>query len=351
MRLLVTGGAGFIGSALIRLAIARGHTVLNFDKLTYAANLAALESVQDSDRYSFIKADICDRSQVTAALESFRPDAVLNLAAETHVDRSIDSSDAFIQTNINGVHTLLEAARTWLTNTSGQQGFRFVHVSTDEVFGSIAEGAFNETSPYRPNSPYSAAKASSDMLVRAWTETFGFPGLVTNCSNNYGAWQFPEKFIPNTILKVLRGEQIPVYGDGQQVRDWLYVDDHAAALLRVAEAGQTGATYCIGGGAEINNLSLAQKIADMLDAAGEGRIKGGSRNLIEFVEDRPGHDRRYAIDNRYISRELGWKPAHDFDQGLAETVAWYLDHRGWLQSLAETGQAGQRLGILTKGKQ
>ena len=345
MKLLITGGAGFIGSALVRRAMERGHSVLNLDKLTYAANPDALQSVVDRDGYQFVEADICDPDAVAAALASFQPDVVLNLAAETHVDRSIDGPDAFVRTNINGVHILLETIRKWRSGGSGKADFKFIQVSTDEVFGEIETGAFSEVSPYQPNSPYSASKASGDMLVRAWNRTYGFPGIVTNCSNNYGPWQFPEKFIPTIILKTLRGEAIPVYGDGQQVRDWLYVDDHAEALLQIASTGRPGATYCIGGGAEITNLELAQTVADLVDEAGASASPEPSRSLIRFVEDRPGHDRRYAIDHSLLTGEMGWRPAHDFRAGLAETVAWYLDHRDWLTGLAERGVAGGRLGL------
>lgn len=344
MRLLITGGAGFIGSALVRRAIEAGHHVLNFDKLTYAANVDALASVAGHARYIFRQADICDAGAVRSALSDFEPEVVFNLAAETHVDRSIDGPDAFIRTNINGVYTLLDSCRDWLSRREGTGPFRFVQVSTDEVFGSIAEGGFTEQSRYQPNSPYSASKAAADHLVRAWTQTFGFPAIITNCSNNYGPFQYPEKFIPTVILKALRGEQIPIYGDGLQVRDWLHVEDHAEALLLAALQGRTGETYCIGGGNTPTNLNIANLVCELVDerngAAGQSRAK----QLITRVSDRPGHDRRYAIDFTKIKTELGWAPARTLADGLAGTVDWYLDNKAWLNGLADQGKAGQRLG-------
>lgn len=345
MKLLITGGAGFIGSALVRRAIGAGHHVLNVDKLTYAGNPDAVAEVAASGKYEFLQADICDADAIAGALGRFEPDAVLNLAAETHVDRSIDGPDAFIRTNINGVFTLLDQCRAWLTSRQGPS-FRFIHVSTDEVYGSIASGAFNEASPYQPNSPYSASKASSDMLVRAWHRTYGFPAIITNCSNNYGPWQFPEKFIPTIILKALRGETIPVYGDGQQVRDWLYVDDHADALLRVAKDGRLGETYCVGGDSTTTNLQLAETVCELVDQRLGHGPNASARRLIEFVEDRPGHDRRYAVDHSKITLELGWTPDHSMQDGLKQTVDWYLQNRDWLAQLADCGSAGQRLGVL-----
>ncbi|MEQ8558539.1 MAG: dTDP-glucose 4,6-dehydratase [Henriciella sp.] len=350
MRLLITGGAGFIGSALIRRAIAQGHSVLNVDKLTYAANRDSLADVDGSSSYSFLKADICDRDAMKRAVADFRPDRLFNLAAETHVDRSIDDSLAFVQTNINGVHALLDICRSAQREAMIGPDFRFIQISTDEVFGSIAEGAFKESSPYQPNSPYSASKASADMLVRAWQHTYDFPAIITNCSNNYGPWQFPEKFIPTIIMKALRRESIPVYGDGQQVRDWLFVEDHADALLQVAQGGQPGETYCIGGDATMTNLDLARTVCDLVDE-NLGRAPGEGRRLIEMVADRPGHDRRYAIDHSKISRELGWAPASDLKQGLARTVTWYLGQEDWLSRLASEGRAGGRLGLMQRGGQ
>ncbi|WP_084398701.1 dTDP-glucose 4,6-dehydratase [Henriciella aquimarina] len=345
MRLLVTGGAGFIGSALIRRALAQGHSVLNIDKLTYAANPDSLAAIAGDERYSFLQADICDGATMAESLRAFRPDRVFNLAAETHVDRSIDDPQAFIRTNINGVHTLLDTCRTWLQEAGDEDGFRFIQISTDEVYGSIASGAFNEASPYQPNSPYSASKASADMLVRAWHRTYGFPAIITNCSNNYGPWQFPEKFIPTIVMKALREEAIPIYGDGQQVRDWLFVDDHADALLRVANSGEAGETYCVGGDATMTNLDLARTVCDLVDDR-LGREAGASRQLIEMVADRPGHDQRYAIDHAKITEALGWHPACDLKEGLVRTVDWYLGQGEWLNRLAADGRAGSRLGLM-----
>lgn len=348
MRLLVTGGAGFIGSAVVRRAVDAGHTVLNVDKLTYAANPASVSAVSANPRYSFLKADICDRETVRSALNDFEPDVLLNLAAETHVDKSIDAPDTFVKTNIEGVHSLLEACRSWLDSGGEGSRFKFVQVSTDEVYGSIASGTFNEASPYKPSSPYSASKAAGDHLVRAWTDTFGFPGIVTNCSNNYGAWQFPEKFIPTIILKALLGEKIPVYGDGQQVRDWLFVDDHAEGLLRVAEDGEVGETYCMGGGNTVANIDLARSVCSLLDKRFGDTRNAPFADLISFVADRPGHDQRYAIDHAKISRELGWTPKHDFAQGLEMTVDWYLKQSDWLKALSGSGVAGRRQGQLRR---
>ena len=285
MRVLVTGGAGFIGSTLVRRALSAGHDVLNVDKLTYASIPESLSGAEVSGRYRFWKADICDAAEMDSAISEFQPDVVFNLAAETHVDRSIDGPDAFIRTNINGVHTLLEACRRAIGMGVLPDTFRFVQVSTDEVFGSIQVGEFDETSPYQPNSPYSASKASADMLVRAWNRTYGFPAILTNCSNNYGPWQFPEKFIPTVILKAVRGETIPVYGDGQQVRDWLYVDDHAEALLLVGQRGKIGETYCIGGGCTLANLDLARLIGDLVDDRLGTADRKRSRDLIRNYQD------------------------------------------------------------------
>ena len=350
MKLLVTGGAGFIGSALVRRALASGHQVLNVDKLTYASNPDSLAGVSDTPGYTFLKADICDRGAMQRALSDFQPDIVFNLAAETHVDRSIDGPGAFIETNVNGVHTLLEACRSALARSELPDGFRFVQVSTDEVYGSIEAGAFDETSPYQPNSPYSASKASADMLVRAWNRTYGFPAIITNCSNNYGPWQFPEKFLPTIIQNALRGEPVPVYGDGLQVRDWLFVDDHARALLLAGEHGGVGETYCIGGGTTKPNIDLARLVCDLVDQRDGARPARTSRKLITFVEDRPGHDRRYAINHDKITRELGWSPEHSFETGLAATVDWYIAHQDWLDKLAASGHTGARLGVIKGGR-
>lgn len=331
MMLLITGGAGFIGSNLVRYAIGRGHRVLVFDKLTYAGNLSSLDSVRDSEAFAFVRGDICDRERLDSAFREYRPDAVLNLAAESHVDRSIDGPGEFIKTNLVGTFTLLEAARSYYESLSGDRrsAFRFLHVSTDEVFGSLgAEGRFNENTPYSPHSPYSASKAGSDHLARAWYHTYGLPVLVTNCSNNYGPYQFPEKLIPHMIISALNEKPLPVYGDGSNVRDWLYAGDHCEALLAVLERGGPGETYAIGGGAELTNIQIVQTICDILDEA-RPRASGSYRDLITFVKDRPGHDFRYAIDSGKIRSELGWKPSRAFDGGIRETVCWYLDNEEW----------------------
>lgn len=349
MKLLITGGAGFIGSAVVRLAIARGHAVLNVDKLTYAANPDNLAGVASSPRYSFEKADICDGAKMRALMAAFRPDVVMHLAAESHVDRSIDGPADFIETNIVGTFRLLEAARAYRASGEAPAGFRFHHVSTDEVFGSLgATGAFVETSPYRPNSPYSASKASSDMLARAWGETFKLPVVVSNCSNNYGPFQFPEKLIPVVVLAAASGNQIPVYGKGDNVRDWLYVEDHADALLLIAEKGVPGETYNVGGRAERANIDLVRTICRLVDAKRPGANWGKAEGLIAFVADRPGHDLRYAVDCTKIERELGWRPKTTIEEGLARTVDWYLDNAQWLDALKARGFKEARLGLGTE---
>ena len=348
MRVIVTGGAGFIGSALCRdLVGTRGYTVVNVDKLTYAANLASLEPVEHHPNYHFIKADICDRAAMDAIFAAVRPDAVMHLAAESHVDRSITGSAAFIATNITGTHVLLEAARGYwqrLTPEASER-FRFLHVSTDEVFGSLPPGAyFTEESPYDPRSPYSASKAASDHLVRAWHETYGLPVLITNCSNNYGPCQFPEKLIPLTILNALEERPLPIYGDGRQVRDWLHVEDHVTALTRVLERGHVGQTYIIGGRAPMENIDVVEHICELVDArrpAAQPR-----RRLMTFVADRPGHDRRYAIDPTRIESELGWRARETFVSGLARTVDWYLANEAWWRPMREGVYQGQRLGLI-----
>ena len=338
MRLLVTGGAGFIGSAVIRQAIADGHDVLNVDKLTYAANLENLSEVADNTRYSFAQKDICDQPAMTASFEAFKPDAIMHLAAETHVDRSIDGPRAFIDTNIIGTYTLLEAVRGYIQSGAAPKEFRFHHISTDEVFGSLGPtGEFTEDSPYQPNSPYSAAKASSDMLVRAWAETFDLPIVITNCSNNYGSHQFPEKLIPVVTINALEGRKIPIYGKGDNIRDWLYVGDHADALLLVAQNGRLGETYNIGGRAERTNLELVKMICTILDEELPGARNDAHENLIEFVADRPGHDQRYAINCDKIERELGWKPSVTIDEGMRQTVRWYLDNKPWWEAIRTHG--------------
>ncbi len=348
MRVIVTGGAGFIGSALVRHLIQAGDcAVLNLDSLTYAGNLDNVAAVAESDAYSFAKADIRDRSALEDLFRSFRPDAIMHLAAESHVDRSIDQPGDFISTNIDGTYNLLETARRYLATDGADlaQTFRFLHVSTDEVFGSLGEtGHFNEETPYRPNSPYSASKAASDHLVRAWHETFGLPVLITNCSNNYGPYQFPEKLIPLMIAKGLNGEPMPVYGTGENVRDWLFVEDHAGALATVLRKGRPGETYAIGGDAEKRNIDLVRTLCKLLDEARPDAPHGSHEKLITFVDDRPGHDHRYAIDASKIKRELGWAPTVDFETGLKKTVAWYLENQDWCDRVAQQKYQGQRLG-------
>lgn len=342
-RLIVTGGAGFIGSSVVRMAIARGYEVLNVDVLTYAACPENLAPVEDNSRYRFLQADIRDADAMRGAFDDFRPDAIMHLAAESHVDRSIDGPREFVETNIIGTYTLLEAARAYLAADGAPSVFRFHHVSTDEVYGSLgAEGQFTESTPYAPSSPYSASKASSDHLARAWQETFGLPVVVTNCSNNYGPYQFPEKLVPVVILRALAGLEIPVYGAGENVRDWLYVDDHADALLTVLERGAVGRTYNIGGENEVRNIDLVQEICRIMDVRRPEAAPHAE--LIRFVEDRPGHDLRYAIDPDRIRTELDWRPSVTVEEGLALTVDWYLQNREWLDALADRAGVGERLG-------
>lgn len=347
-RILVTGGCGFIGSAVIRHLIAdTGTGVVNLDKLTYAANPAALGDCAHHPRYTFEQADIADRTAVRAILARHRPDAVMNLAAETHVDRSIDRPSDFVTTNVVGTTVLLEESLAYWQSLpeEAKARFRFHHVSTDEVFGALGpEGRFAETSPYRPSSPYSASKAAADHFVRAWFHTFGLPVVLSNCSNNYGPWQFPEKLIPLMILKALLGERLPVYGRGENVRDWLHVDDHARALWQILSRGKPGESYNVGGEAERKNLEVVETICDAVDALAPALPSGPRRGLIGFVTDRPGHDFRYAIDAGKIAAELGWRPQSRFEAGLRETVAWYLDHRDWWQRLREGVYAQERLG-------
>jgi dTDP-glucose 4,6-dehydratase len=343
MKLLVTGGAGFIGSAVVRLAVARGHEVVNLDALTYAACLDNVASVSNSNLYSFEQADIRDRAALDRIFDLHSPDAVMHLAAESHVDRSIDGPADFIDTNITGTFNMLEAARRHWQAVGKPQGFRFHHISTDEVFGTLGDtGQFTEDTPYAPNSPYSASKAASDHLVRAWAETYGLPVVMTNCSNNYGPFHFPEKLIPVVILNALHGRPIPVYGKGENVRDWLYVEDHADALLTVLEKGTLGRSYNIGGENEARNIDIVRMICTLLD---EMRPDGAPHDrLISFVTDRPGHDARYAIDPTRIREELGWRPSVTLEEGLRKTVRWYLDNEAWWRPLLERTGVGQRLG-------
>mgnify|MGYP000955407056 CR=1 FL=1 len=344
MKLLVTGGAGFIGSAVVRLAVARGHSVVNLDALTYAACLENVASVADSPLYAFEHVDIRDRAALDAVFARHQPDAVMHLAAESHVDRSIDAPGDFIETNITGTYNMLEAARAYWQAQGRPDGFRFHQISTDEVFGSLGPtGQFTEDTPYDPRSPYSASKAASDHLVRAWHETYGLPVVLTNCSNNYGPFHFPEKLIPVTILNALAGKPLPIYGDGSNVRDWLYVEDHADALLLVVDQGQVGRGYNIGGENERSNLELVKTLCAILDAK-HPRATGSYADLITFVTDRPGHDARYAIDPARISAELGWRPSVTVEEGLEKTVQWYLDNENWWRPLQDRHGVGQRLG-------
>jgi len=344
MKLLVTGGAGFIGSAVVRLAIGRDHQVVTLDALTYAGRLENLDSVADNPNHVFIQADLREPDQLGPIFAAHRPDKVLHLAAETHVDRSIDGPRAFVETNVMGTYNLLEAARAYWADEGRPEHFRFHHISTDEVFGSLgATGAFTEDTPYAPNSPYSASKASSDHLVRAWHATFGLPVLLTNCSNNYGPYQFPEKLIPTVVLNALQGKPIPVYGNGTNVRDWLYVEDHAEALLAVLEGGVPGRAYNIGGNREVSNIELVRAICSILDDLRP--IDGSYADLINFVTDRPGHDFRYAIDASRIAGELGWQPATSLEDGLRRTVEWYLGNDSWWQGVQTRADFGKRIGL------
>ncbi len=352
MRVLVTGGAGFIGSSLCRYLVGgEDMCVLNVDKLTYAANLRSLDPIADRPNYRFLKADICDRVAMDRALADFRPDAVIHLAAESHVDRSITGAGEFIETNVVGTFTLLEAALGYWSALPGaaKEAFRFLHVSTDEVYGSLGrDGLFTEETAYDPSSPYSASKAASDHLVMAWQRTYGLPALISNCSNNYGPFQFPEKLIPLMILNAMHGLPLPVYGDGSNVRDWLFVDDHARALLMILEKGQPGETYNVGGRNERSNLDVVDRICGILDARFPDKPSHGS--LITFVEDRPGHDQRYAIDATKLETELGWRAQETFESGIEKTINWYLDHRHWWEPLRRNVYTGERLGLLQDGQ-
>jgi dTDP-glucose 4,6-dehydratase len=343
--LLVTGGAGFIGGNFVHLAVKAGHRVVNLDKLTYAGNLATLAGLTGPGDHLFVQGDIGDRALVARLLSDHRPAAIVNFAAESHVDRSIDGPAAFVETNVTGTLALLEAARDHLSTLPAPEAgaFRFLHVSTDEVYGSLGnEGRFSEHTPYAPNSPYSASKAASDHLVRAFHHTYGLPTLTTNCSNNYGPWQFPEKLIPLVIQKALAGEELPVYGDGRNVRDWLFVEDHCEAIFAVLAGGRPGETYNVGGDSERMNIDVVHAICDLLDE--RVPVAGSRRELVRFVRDRPGHDRRYAIDASKLQGELGWRPRHDFTQGLSRTIDWYLANQPWVSGILDGSYRMERLG-------
>lgn len=346
MKILVTGGSGFIGSAVIRLAVRRGHSIVNLDALTYASSEESLAMVASNPRYCFERADIRDPEALARIFGEYQPDCVMHLAAESHVDRSIDGPGAFVETNITGTYNLLEAARSYWQDQGRPEGFRFHHVSTDEVYGSLGpSGFFTEQTPYDPRSPYSASKAASDHLVQAWHHTFGLPMVMSNCSNNYGPYQFPEKLIPVIILNALAGKPLPIYGDGANIRDWLFVEDHADALLTVLQNGEIGRKYNIGGENERSNLDLVNAICGILDARCRP-ASGSYADQITFVADRPGHDARYAIDPSRVRTELGWRPSVTLDEGLARTVDWYLDNEDWWQQLLTKHGVGQRLGQL-----
>ncbi|PDS40630.1 dTDP-glucose 4,6-dehydratase [Rhizobium anhuiense] len=350
MRVLVTGGAGFIGSALVRYLVSEiGADVFNIDKLTYAGNLASLKAIENAPNYRFLKADICDKSAVSSAFEEFRPDYVMHLAAESHVDRSITGAADFIETNINGTFSMLEAARQYWQGLPADEkaAFKMLHVSTDEVYGSLGEdGLFAETTPYDPSSPYSASKAASDHLATAWERTYGLPVIISNCSNNYGPFHFPEKLIPLIILNALERKPLPVYGSGSNIRDWLYVDDHARALWLIVQRGRLGEKYNVGGRNERRNIDVVERVCAIMDEVRPGHAPHS--DLISYVTDRPGHDARYAIDATKLETELGWKALENFDSGIRKTVDWYLENAWWWQPLREGVYSGERLGVLKK---
>ena len=352
MKIFVTGGAGFIGgNFVLKQVIHEGNEVLNFDKLTYAGNLDTLKSVIGNDKYQFIQGDICQRSTVKNALSQFQPDVIINFAAESHVDRSIDGPFEFIQTNIVGTAVLLDEANNYYKTLTGEMkaGFRFLHVSTDEVYGSLGDDDyFTENTAYDPSSPYSASKASSDHLVRAWSRTFGLPILITNCSNNYGPYQFPEKLIPLMILNCLKEKSLPVYGKGDNVRDWLFVEDHCNAIYSVLSSGKLGETYNIGGNNEIQNIDIVKIICEKMDEYSPRKQGGNYEELITYVTDRPGHDFRYAIDASKISNELGWQPKENFETGIEKTIRWYLENREWWQAIQDNTYQQERLGVVSE---
>jgi len=347
MKILITGGAGFIGSAVVRRAVADGHEVINLDALTYSANLDNVAGVEGHPAYAFEHADVCDAGRLGEIFARHRPDAVMHLAAESHNDRAIEGPLDFVRANVMGTAVLLEAARSYWSGLAGERraAFRFHHVSTDEVFGALGEdGEFTEATPYDPNSPYSASKAAADHLVRAWGRTYGLPVVLTNCSNNYGPYQFPEKLIPTVITRALEGKSIPVYGDGRQVRDWLHVDDHAEALLLVLAKGRLGETYCIGGDASKRNIEVVRMLCAHLDRHAPANTPHADK--IAFVADRPGHDFRYSIDSAKLERELGWTPRMPLEAGLEDTVRWYVENRGWVERIRERGFHSERLGLV-----
>lgn len=350
MKILLTGGCGFIGSAVIRQAIrAAGHSIINIDRMTYAASEAALEDLRDHPDHTLLKLDICDAQNIRDVFVRYQPDAVMHLAAESHVDRSIEGPAAFIQTNIVGTSVMLEAAREYFNGLSGErkEKFRFMHISTDEVFGALSDRApaFNETTPYDPRSPYSASKAASDHLARAWMHTYGLPVIVSNTTNNYGPWQFPEKLIPLVLINAIEERPLPVYGDGRNIRDWLFVEDHAQALLKVMTQGVPGQTYCIGARQPRRNINVVKAICALVDQKMPS-LHGARERLITYVPDRPGHDHRYEIDPSFAEQALDWKAAHDFEHGLAATLSWYLEHRSWWEGIRREKYAGHRLGVM-----